>query len=177
MIHSSHSWEPNRDFDQRGPTLLRTARVSLLATIFISALLVPAASAAARSRARIDRVERGVVNILNAVRHHYGLGSLGVSHRMDAGASAHSVEMARTRVMTHGHWASRLPAYAGTSAVGEVVGWLSGAHGMHQAHLIVRNWMNSPPHRAVLLNGSYHRLGIGRGSSAGLTFFTVDVAR
>jgi len=156
--------------------LLRTARVPLLATIFVSLLLVPAASAAARSRARIDRVERGVVNILNAVRHHYGLSPFGVSHRMTLGASLHSVEMAKTRVMTHGNWASRLPSYAGTSNVGECVGWLSGARGLGQAHAIVREWMNSPPHRAVILHGSYRRLGIGRAGS-GLTFFTLDVAR
>jgi uncharacterized protein YkwD len=156
--------------------LLRSARVPLLATIFVSLLVVPAATAAARSRARIDRVERGVVNILNAVRHHYGMATFGVSHRMTLGASLHSVEMAKTRVMTHGNWASRLPSYAGTPDVGECVGWLNGGRGLGQAHAIVREWMNSPPHRAVILNGGYRRLGIGR-AGAGLTFFTLDVAR
>jgi uncharacterized protein YkwD len=156
--------------------LLRSARIPLLATIFVSLLLVPAASAAARSRARIDRVERGVVNILNAVRHHYGLGTLSISHRMNVGASLHSAEMARTRIMTHGNWATRLPAYAGTAMVGECVGWLRGARGLGEAHAIVREWMTSPPHRAVILNGGYRRLGVGRAGS-GLTFFTLDVAR
>lgn len=38
-------------------------------------------------------------------------------------------------------------------------------------------WMHSAPHRAVILNGHFRRVGVGRRSKGGLTFFTIDFAR
>jgi uncharacterized protein YkwD len=157
--------------------MIRHARMPLLAVLLASAILVPASSAAARARVRIDRVERHVIHILNGVRRHYGLGRLALSRRISVSATEHSAEMARTRTISHGNWYPRISSYAGTSQVGEVVGWLRGPRGTAQAHWIVQAWMHSAPHRDVLLRRGFHRLGIGRSSDFGFTFFTVDVAR
>jgi uncharacterized protein YkwD len=39
---------------------------------------------------------------------------------------------------------------------------LGGGCGRGSAHRVVRMWMDSPPHRAILLSGSYRRIGIGK---------------
>jgi uncharacterized protein YkwD len=158
--------------------MLRYARILLTALLVAGALLVHARGAAgSRPRVHIDRVEKHVVDILNAVRRHYRLSRLGLSRRLSFGATLHSAQMARTRTLTHGNWFPRVASAARTGDVGEVVGLLRGSGGNAQAHWIVRAWMASPPHRSVLLRGDFRRLGVSRRNGGGMTFFTVDVAR
>jgi uncharacterized protein YkwD len=155
----------------RAPRRMLAVLVALGATIIT---LIPASMAQARG-SRVDRVEALTVRYINAYRHSHGLGSVYVSRRMSSGADAHSHFMARHRYATHGAWASRVSHYAHSRTIGEVIGWLSGRRG--QAAHIVRMWINSPPHRAVLLNGSYRRLGVARRRSGRTYFYTVDFAR
>jgi uncharacterized protein YkwD len=155
----------------------RSARRMLFVVVALGATVVsllPAAIARARVR-RVDRVEAATVRYINAFRHHHGLGDVRVSHRMSDGADRHSQFMARHRYATHGAWAARVSRYAHTSTIGEVIGWLSTSRA--QARAIVTLWINSPPHRAVLLNGSYRRLGVARRRSGSTYFYTVDFAR
>ena len=42
----------------------------------------------------------------------------------------------------------------------ETLAWLPS--GTARARLLVRLWMHSAPHRAVLMDGRLHRVGIGR---------------
>lgn len=152
-------------------------RTPLLAMVMVSvALLVMPVASSARARAHIDGVEKKVVHILNAVRRHYGLRRLSLAGGLSSAASAHSAQMARTGILTHGNWHARLARAAGSGTVGEVVGFVVGRP-KAQAGRIVSAWMHSAPHRAVLLTGSYRRLGVGRSGSGGREFFTVDVAR
>lgn len=133
------------------------------------------APAAAKRRTMIDRVERATVRLINAIRSRHGLGRLRLSRSMSRGAAMHSRWMARSGVLTHGAWASRLAHFARSRTTGEVVGYVSGCSGRAQARYIVSLWMHSTEHRRILLSGRYHRLGIGR-AGRGRTFFTVDVA-
>jgi uncharacterized protein YkwD len=43
--------------------------------------------------------------------------------------------------------------------VGENLAW--GSHGYSRPSVIMRMWMNSPGHRANILNGSFREIGVG----------------
>jgi uncharacterized protein YkwD len=60
---------------------------------------------------------------------------------------------------------------------GETLAWGSGSYGTPRA--VVRAWMHSPEHRAILLSPRYHLVGIGRVygnflGHAGASVWTVD---
>ncbi|MEN3285163.1 MAG: hypothetical protein V7607_6303, partial [Solirubrobacteraceae bacterium] len=62
---------------------------------------------------------------------------------------------------------------ASTWAIGETIAWGSG--GLASPSSIVRSWLRSPGHRAILLDGRYDDAGIGialgaPGGSSGATF-------
>jgi uncharacterized protein YkwD len=156
-----------RHAGSRASTRRTMTIVAALAALF-TLMLATSASA------RVSRLEVKTVRVINAVRAHYGLPGVRISGAMSVGADKHSLFMARHRVATHGAWASRVSRYAHSRTVGEVIAWMSGRG---QAGRVVRMWLNSPPHRAVLLNGRYRRIGIARRSSHRLTFFTADFAR
>jgi uncharacterized protein YkwD len=48
--------------------------------------------------------------------------------------------------------------------VGEALAAVHGRRGV--AGTVVRLWMASPPHRAIVLDGSFRRVGVGRGRGA-----------
>jgi len=146
-------------------------RLLILICVFF-ALAAPAAAAE-----RLDRVERQVVRSLNGVRGAYRLSPLRIRHGISNVATAHSRTMARTGVFSHGDWLRRVARTARTGRVGEVLAYVVRTSPRRQAGTIVRDWLNSPSHRAVILSPSFHRLGLGRASGRGVTFFTVDVAR
>lgn len=123
-----------------------------------------------------------MVRELNRVRAKYSLPPVRADRRLDHGAIAHSRDMARNGYFAHGPWTTRVRAYAGSaSRVGEVLGWLASGDPAYEATWLVRNWLHSPPHRAVLLERGFGRVGIGRaigawggGGSAGI--YTADFA-
>ncbi|MDW5594465.1 CAP domain-containing protein [Conexibacter stalactiti] len=118
---------------------------------------------------------------LNRIRASSGLPKVGIDRRMSRTATAHSRDMARRGYFGHGSWGSRVARASGSaSAVGEVLGWLPRNTPRSEAREIVRGWLNSPPHRQVLLDGQFRRIGIGRarGSLSGVSaaIYTVDWA-
>jgi len=118
---------------------------------------------------------------LNRMRTTYHLPALREDHRMDGGASSHSRDMARRGYFAHGAWPGRVMAAAGSArSVGEVIGWRVQASPGGEAHALVREWLGSPEHRAVLLDGDFRRIGIGRAASARdghpIALYTVDWA-
>lgn len=156
-----------------GDPVPRPARRRLLIlTCVLFAVAAPAAAAA-----RLDRVERQVVRSLNGVRGTYGLARLRVGRGITNVATAHSRTMAHTGVFSHGHWLSRVAQTARTARVGEVLAYVIRISPRRQAGTVVRDWLNSPSHRVVILSPSFHRVGVGRARGHRVTFFTVDVAR
>ena len=75
-------------------------------------------------------------------------------------------------------FASRIRRYTSAGLVGETLALLGRRRGL--AFDVVRMWMNSPPHRAVLLTPGFRRIGIGRRwgdmSGAGSSVVTADFA-
>jgi hypothetical protein len=114
---------------------------------------------------------------VNAIRRANGRRPLRTNHRLRAAARRHARDMVRRRYFAHVSpegrnatdrvRAARYLRGARTWAVGEDIGWGTGSSGSPKA--IVEAWMDSPPHRGVILNGSYREggAGIARGTPEG----------
>lgn len=130
------------------------AALAALSTLILLALAAPAAQA---SGPRLDRGERAVVRAINKVRSHHGLARLHAGRRLARAADLHSRQMLARDVFAHGAFFQRVRRFVRYRHLGETLAWTSRC----SPRRIVRMWMNSPGHRAVLLSGKYRRVGIG----------------
>lgn len=137
-----------------------------IALLLLSLASGDVASADQRPQAAVAAAARfgpAVVAELNRIRARSGLPAVRHDRRMSRTASVHSRHMVRTGALVHGAWTGRVARAAGSSgAVGEVLGWLRRGSPPREARGIVRGWLNSPPHRHVLLDPRFRRVGIGR---------------
>jgi uncharacterized protein YkwD len=116
---------------------------------------------------------RAVECLVNQQRAASGLGALGHDRRLARAARRYSAAMVRQGFFDHvspqGSTLSERARAAGWSGrtLGETLGW--GAGTLATPAAIVQGWMNSPPHRAILL-GRFSRVGLGvaSGSPVGL---------
>jgi len=165
--------------------LLATALAALL--LALPAALATADSAGAvaptgpQATAAAARFGPALLAELNRVRAKHGLGPVVADRRMSRAAGAHSRDMARRGYFGHGSWSGRVARAAGRPhEVGEVLGWLTRSTPRREARGVVRGWLHSPPHRAVVLDGGFKRVGLGRaaGRFGGLpaAIYTVDWA-
>ena len=175
---------------RRGPASRWGACTRSLAGSFILALAIaatatlgaPPTDAAAGSR--MDRTERSIVKLINSYRARHGRPRLRTSGRLNRAADRHSREMVSHDFFAH-------PSRNGTAAstrvrrssrartVGENIAFI-GAGERRAARRVVGMWIDSAPHRAVLLGYSFRRIGVGRragdlGGSRG-NAFTADFA-
>ena len=144
----------------RGYVALRLTLVVAIAVAALSA--VPGAQAA--KRGQMDAGEYKVLNAINAARARHGLPSLRPSRALARSADYHSWEMLQANFFAHssrngGSFHARIRRFARASRVGETIAWVTPGSG--GARRIVGMWMNSPPHRAVLLSRQFSRIGIG----------------
>jgi uncharacterized protein YkwD len=161
---------------------MRTALLACSAVGCCCAALASQPTQATADRGRLDRGERKVVRIVNRMRARHGLRRLRASRSLSRAATAHSRDMLRRDYLGHASsdgtpMGRRVRRYTGARWVGECVAALSGRG---TSRLVVRLWMESPPHRAILLSPSARRLGVGRSrgrlGSARRTVFTADLA-
>jgi uncharacterized protein YkwD len=108
---------------------------------------------------------------MNSVRASHGLAALRTSRGLARAADAHSATMQRSNRLGHGAYSRRIRRYVRTRGVGENVAWMAGCN----ANAIVQMWLNSPPHRRVMLSKSFRRIGVGRRGSR-KCFVTADFA-
>ena len=139
----------------------------LLASAALAGLGAPAAAAADTAP---TPVERRVVALFNNVRAQRGLPRLQVAPSLTRAARAHSQEMLGRGYFAHSsasgeRFDRRVRRFAVLPLVGEIIGWGSGPLGGPES--VVRAWMGSPGHRAILLDPAFRVVGVGR---AGGTF-------
>lgn len=117
---------------------------------------------------------------VNAERARVGAPALALCGTLNNAAQAHSADQAATSNMTHtgsdgstlGTRADRA-GYRGWSTLGENV-----AYGYSTPDAVMVGWMNSPGHKANLLNASYTHLGLGKATSgSGVPYWTQDFGR
>jgi uncharacterized protein YkwD len=116
---------------------------------------------------------------INAVRRARGLPALRVARGLERSARVHARAMARRGFFSHNSTdgasaATRIRRYYPGSWVGETLLWRSPRVTAPQ---VVALWLESPPHRRVLLHPAFRDLGIGivRASAAPGAFRGLDV--
>ena len=108
--------------------------------------------------------ELAVVRLINAYRARKGLPPLLVGPALSRAAQAHSVDMLRRGYFDHGDFVTRLERFGVRAPyVGEN---LAEGSGPLTPAMIVRMWIQSPPHRENLLDRSFRRIGVGLAGSS-----------
>lgn len=114
-------------------------------------------------------IVRATLCELNRERAHHGLRTLKLNKRLSKAARRHAHDMARRNYFSHdtlggGSFVDRIrrAGYlrgARSWVVGENLAW--GSHGQSRPRVIMDMWMDSPGHRANILNATFREIGIG----------------
>lgn len=129
---------------------------------------LPTASANAAELTDQDALERDVADEVQAVRRQHGLPAVRYVRGLAAGADARSRDMARRGFFAHTD-SSGAPFWIVVRRFYPVTGWRSWKVGENllwtaprlNAQTIVRRWLASPTHRAVLLKPLWRDVGVG----------------
>jgi uncharacterized protein YkwD len=149
--------------------------IALIAGTTIAAAVVPSTPALA-----VGYTSAGhVVAMTNAARARAGCGPVTMSSRLGYAAWQHSTDMARRGYFAHNSVNGLSPGGRETSAgyrwsaYGENIAW-----GQPDAGTVMNAWMNSPGHRANILDCRFRNVGIGLAYNArGIPFWTQDFGR
>jgi uncharacterized protein YkwD len=154
-------------------------RPAIVVLAVLSGLLLAAPAAAAEqacpssdatpANATKREIVRATLCELNRERAHFGLRRLTIDKRLAKAARRHARDMARRNYFSHdtlggGSFVDRIRAAgylrgAHSWTVGENLAWGSRSHS--RPRTIMQLWMNSPGHRANILNPSFREIGIG----------------
>lgn len=122
--------------------------------------------------------ESQVVTLTNDQRAANGCRALRVDDRLVAAARAHSNDMVAKKFFSHtgsdgSDFVTRAVRAGYTAASGENIAW-----GYRTPQEVVTGWMNSPGHRANILNCSSVAIGVGVAvESSGAPYWTQDFGR
>ncbi|HET9740548.1 MAG TPA: CAP domain-containing protein [Solirubrobacteraceae bacterium] len=141
------------------------ASLALVGACLVAWLTITPAPAKA-GKASMNARERAVVRSINRQRAHHGLGQVRASGALARAADYHSWEMLDANYFAHesrngGPFDARVRRFTRRRALGETLAMLGGGCRRGMATRVVRMWMNSPGHRAILLSSSFRRVGIG----------------
>jgi uncharacterized protein YkwD len=154
----------------RFPALILILGVAAIIALAFAAPSNAAAASCPAVQASVAQVSPRVVGgsvlcLVNRERSAHGLRSLREAGPLRLAAARYSRQMVAGSFFDHvspsGSTLSsrvRLTGYRGR-ALGENIGWGTGS--LATPVEIVRAWMASPPHRAVMLNGRYREGGVG----------------
>jgi uncharacterized protein YkwD len=144
--------------------------------------LAAASDVAPRTAAVVDvpAYEAEVVKLTNVERTRKGCGGLRADVRLANAARAHSTDMVRANFFSHtGSGGSDFVArevaagYPKRGASAENIAW-----GYRSPKDVVIGWMNSPGHRANILNCASVTVGVGLVfTSSGAAYWTQDFGR
>jgi uncharacterized protein YkwD len=119
-------------------------------------------------------IVRATLCMINAERTHFGLKPLRLNRRLSRAALRHATDMARRKYFSHdtlggGTFLDRIrqTGYlhgANRWAVGENLAWAT--LDIAAPRGVTNMWMNSPGHRANILNSTFREVGIGIAAGA-----------
>lgn len=145
----------------------------LLVLIVIVPALAMAEDPPAKDMAELTKAERDVVDRTNAERRKAGLTPLTVDTTLMKLAREHSAHMARLNRLSHElegkPFGKRMQASGYRySGAGENV-----AQGQRTPEAALASWMNSPGHKANILNAKFTHFGVGLATSqSGEPYYT-----
>jgi uncharacterized protein YkwD len=138
-------------------------------------------SPGASSVGTMSALEQAVVDLTNQTRAQYGLPALQVSNQLVTAAAIHSRDMAQLNVLDHDLPGVAQPTLQSRAeAVGYSYSWLGEniAWNYPDARSVLTGWMNSPGHRANILNPNYTQIGVGIAwNSLGQPYYTQEFGR
>ncbi|MDX6655961.1 MAG: hypothetical protein QOH62_754 [Solirubrobacteraceae bacterium] len=112
--------------------------------------------------AAASNFDRAVVGEINAARAYVGQRPVVLTARLRSLAKHHTLDMLRTNSFSHDgdgtSFATRIQRSVNYKKVGETLALMPRNT---SARRVVSAWLKSPGHRAVLLDPSYRRIGIG----------------
>jgi uncharacterized protein YkwD len=150
------------------PSAAGTATVAAKPQAATASAACPAADQPA-STATTGQLALSVRCLIAAQRAAAGVRTVAPNARLARAATGHATDMVARRYFAHTSLGGRtlrdrvrqegyLPSRGGWS-VGEIQAWSAGAQATPQG--IVDAWMNSPPHRRILLGSAYSEVGVG----------------
>ena len=160
-----------------------------LLAMLLCALIAPATASAAGpcddadgslEQLGLPAARAATLCLLNAERAAHGLSPLQASTKLARAAQGHADDMVDRRYFAHGNYGARIARtgwgrHRRTYTIGENLGY--GTNDGATPRAIVTGWMQSPGHRANILQRRFHAIGIGIASGtpdgdAGATYST-----
>ena len=131
-------------------------------------------------RASTAVMRRALLCLVNQARAGAGLAPFRAERHLARAAARHASDMGRRKYFAHVSPAgksplSRVRAAGWRGGVGEVIAWGCGTLASPRATL--RSWLNSPPHRAIVLGGG-RMAGVGlkkQRGCGGRVYWVMDV--
>ena len=146
------------EVDEEEMGCLRSVRLAAL-LLMLLALMVGCSTSTTTDDTTQLTTEEKIFSLVNEARVGNGLSPLVRVDTLDALALEHSQDMAKAGILSHDGFDARadsIERLLGSSYVGENV-----AVGYESAKAFVDGWLNSPGHRANIMNSSYRRTGVG----------------
>ncbi len=117
-----------------------------------------------------------ILNSTNAYRQEAGVGNLSIDYNLSVMATIRAIEMAYSNKFSHTRpsgkqWHSIWDEYG--YAKGRVIGENLGK-GYTSAEGVMRGWRNSPSHYENLVNGDFTKIGIGKYTYQGVTYWAQE---
>jgi uncharacterized protein YkwD len=120
----------------------------------------PLVSPRAKAAVNPSGQEIAILKAINAIRVRNGRRPLSLGRALYRAARSHSVDMARRGYFDHGAIPQRLRHFGVRGrTVGENIAYANESE--FSADVVLQMWMTSPSHRAVLLDRSFKRVGVG----------------
>ena len=153
------------------PTTTRLRLAAAAATVATALIAPQAAQAAGCAHANANPADIGITQakkttlcLLNRQRRAHGIRKLRENRRLDKASQRHAKDMAANNYFAHGDFVGRIQAAhylrgARGYTLGENIAW--GSWDLATPASIVDGWMHSPGHRANILNGRFHEIGLG----------------
>ena len=122
-------------------------------------------------------LRRAMLCLVDHARMSSGLSPFRAERHLARAAARHAADMVRRHYFAHVSPSGKSPLSRARAAgwrggVGEVIAWGGGTLSSPRATL--RAWLNSPPHRAILLGGG-HAAGVGVKRVSGRAYWVIDV--
>ena len=156
------------------PAIRKAAAVAATAV----ALIAPAGAQACAyengnpNEITLQQAKRATLCLLNKERTSRGIRKLRDNDRLNLASQRHANDMSRRNYFAHGDFVGRIQAAkylrgARGYTLGENIAW--GSMDYATPASIVKGWMNSPGHRANILNARFKEIGLGiaRGAPVG----------
>ncbi len=103
-----------------------------------------------------------IIQLTNASRQGYGLSNLTENTQLDAAAQAKADDMLQKQYFAHTSPAGKTPwDFIANSGYNYIIAGENLALNFFSAESTEQAWMNSPDHRANILNGNFENIGVG----------------